>query len=467
MSVACSRDPASREPAAQKATTQTLRFPDNFKWCAATSGYQVEGNNDNTNWKKWEDAGKVLHKQKSGASADHWNRIFEDVEIIRASGVKLYRMSVEWSRIEPRQGQLDLTAIERYRDFVQRLQKAGVEVSITLHHFTHPKWVEDRGAWAWSGFPRAFANFAKVVSTQVAPTVRDWYTLNEPMVVLGGGYATAELPPGKKLALKALYPLYKNMILAHVAAYRILHSEAKKREQPLRVSIAQHLRLFSAHAWWSVTDQMAASSADSLFNWSLPDALTSGRLVMKVPTQVNIDEEIPAARGTLDFLGVNYYAGARLSLRPWVSTSPELVPRKGTLTDIGWEIYPPGLLTILREAHARYPDLALVISENGVADAKDVLRKRFIRDHAFYVYQALQEKIPVEGFCYWALMDNFEWKEGFLARFGLYEVNFKTFERRLRPGGAYYRDLARKNALSVKVYTDRRGRLSLAEDDRF
>ncbi|MEO5667085.1 MAG: glycoside hydrolase family 1 protein [Bdellovibrionota bacterium] len=458
---------SERAPSSERTETVTLQFPDKFKWCTATSGYQVEGNNDNTNWRDWEEKGMVLQKQKSGASADHWRLMMDDIALIKNSGVKLYRMSVEWSRIEPREGQIDPGAIEHYKKFIDQLQASGIEVSITLHHFTHPRWVEEHGAWAWKGFPSAFANFAKVVSTQVAPRVKDWYTLNEPMVVMLGGYVSGELPPGKKLPMKAVYVIYKNMILAHAAAYKVMHAEATKRKQPLRVGIAQHLRLFSPYAWWSITDRMSASTADDFFNWSLPDVLTTGHLVMKIPTQINIEEDIPEARNTLDFFGVNYYAGARLSFNPFLVKTPQLVPRKGQLTDIGWEIYPQGFLPILRQVSQRYPNRAIVISENGVADAKDVLRKRFIRDHAFYLYQALQEKIPVEGYCYWALMDNFEWKEGFMARFGLYAVDFKTLERKLRPGGEYYRDLARSNALTVKVIRDGRGGMSLAEEDRF
>ena len=364
--------------------------------------------------------------------------------------------------MEPTEGQLDETAIERYRAFIEQLEDKGIEVSMTLHHFTHPRWVEAHGGWSWSGFPNAFANFAKIVSTRIAPRVRDWYTINEPMVVMGGGYQAAELPPGKKLGFKKLYPIYKNLILSHA-----LHHEAQKRSQPIRVGIAQHLRRFSPYGWWSVTDQLSAKTADDVFNWSLPDVLTSGKLVMKVPTQINRSEEIPEARGTLDFIGVNYYGGARLSMNLFGGANPKVIPRKGEVTDIGWEIYPFGFLEMLRATHTRYPNLPIVISENGIADAKDKLRKRFIRDHLFYLHQAISEGIPVEAYCHWALMDNFEWKEGFQARFGLYAVDFKTFERKLRPGGKYYRDIATSNELSVKVFVDRNGNQTLAEEDRF
>ena len=189
---------------------------------------------------------------------------------------------------------------------------------------------------------------------------------------------------------------------------------------------------------------------DAFFNWAFPNAIEDGRLVVGLPGSLEINEFIPEAVRTQDYFGLNYYAREIVRFRLRDRKHYEIVPTCGgdEASDVGWRIYPAGLYQMLKEVHRRFKGKPIFITENGIADAADTKRARFLLDHLAVLHQAIQEGIPVVGYCHWSLMDNFEWTEGFAPRYGLYAVDYRTRTLTLRDSGKLYAKIAEENAIS-------------------
>jgi beta-glucosidase len=426
--------------------------PTRFLWGVATAAHQVEGQNIHSDWWDWEKLpGKVKKNEHSGLACDHWGRFEEDLGLMRELGVNAYRFSVEWAKIEPREGEIDSEAVAHYRKVVRLLHDAGIEPLLTLHHFTSPRWWAEKGYWSWEGTSEAFAKYARLVYREIAPTVRSFCTVNEPMVHLGGAYVMGLTPPEKRGFEHLRDPLV-GMLRAHVSAYEALHDEAKKAGRTVAVGMAHHCRLFDPKRKWNPVDILAARALDRSFNWTVPNALETGRVAMKIPGIVAIDEEVPGLKGTQDYYGLNYYSRDLVTIgRNRGRVEPVPMTKKGRPTnDLGWELYPKGFGRALREVYRRFPRLKIVVTENGIADAKDANRAKFIADHLAEMERAIADGVPVVGYCHWSLMDNFEWIEGFDPRFGLVEIDYATLARKMRPSAAVYRDWIREHRAAPK-----------------
>lgn len=425
-----------------------IQFPPGFHWCAATAAHQIEGGNINSDWWDWEQVpGHIANGDKSGAACDSWHRVSEDIALLKDLGVDTYRFSIEWAKIEPVEGQYDPAAIAHYKSEVDQLKKAGISPIITLQHFTMPRWLRAKGGWEWAGAEGEFMKYAALVYTKIAPGVRDWITINEPMVNVLGGYYEGIIPPGEKRELSGIVPVLKGLLVAHADAYQVLHQLAKTRGAAVRVGMAHHLRTFDPAVLTDPLDETATALAEQAWNWTIPDALETGRLQMSLLWMVSEDEVIPGLAGTQDFLGMNYYTGDLIAFsatQGLIQMARSWLPK----SDMGWDIYPQGFYRILSEAGSRYPGKSIFVTENGVADAKDSERPDFIQEHLKAMAQAIQEGVPVEGYCHWSLMDNFEWNSGFAPRFGLYAMDYKTFKRTPRPSASFFKEIVRKNALS-------------------
>jgi beta-glucosidase len=427
---------------------QASSFPQGFKWCVATSAHQIEGHNLHSDWWEFEQRpGSIRDGKPSGVAADHWNRLEQDVELLAALNVQQYRFSIEWAKIEPRPGEWNLEALEHYRHELELLSERGIEPIVTLQHFTLPKWVADRGGFEWSGMPDAFMRYSEIVFSQIGSSVRDWITINEPQVVLAAGYIEGVHPPLKK-DLKHVDRPAIGMVRSHALAYHRLHELARNRGQEIRIGMAHHLRVYEPASKWNPLDRFAARLLDDLGNWSMVDALETGVLRIRIPFTLNVQHEIPEARGTQDFVGVNYYSRDLIQLN---LAAPgflkRLVRKNAARNDLGWEIHPEGLYKILRAVNRRMPNRPILITENGTADHRDAFRSKFIVDHLAWLSRAINEGIPVENYCHWSFLDNYEWSEGFEPRFGLYEVNYSTQERTIRESGRVFSEIARTSRL--------------------
>jgi beta-glucosidase len=403
-----------------------LVFPKGFLWGAATSAHQTEGLNRNTDWWRSEQAGHVPHR--SAVACDAWHRWREDLEILRALGLNTYRMSVEWARIEPTPGKVDRGALDHYRTIIEAVRAAGVEPIVTLHHFSNPLWLSDGGAWVRRSVVDRFAAYADLVAGHLGDLVTWWVTINEPTVFGLFGYVSGAWPPHRRNDFAGYLRHVRHTLAGHAAARRAI----KTRNPEAMVSMALHLNPIDPVRYGDPTDHLAVG----LYDW-----LWQGRVLR-------------AAAPTLDWVGVNYYFRilVRWDVLPWrFFDPPEMGPHEKT--EYGWEMYPKGLYRVLRRVGKMKKPV--IVTENGIADADDDQRARYLVAHLRQAHKALQEGIDLRGYVHWSLIDNFEWAEGFTKRFGLAAVDPVSLDRTLRPSAAVYRSIATNNRVDVRALESR------------
>lgn len=387
-------------------------FPKSFYWGAATSAYQVEGDAVNADWWHWEQQGGGT--ESSGAACRHYEMFCADFDLAQELGHNAHRFSLEWSRIEPQEGVFSTPALEHYRQVVRALRERHLEPVVTLWHFTLPQWLAAQGGWF---APRArfyFLRFIENVLPVLGHQVRVWITINEPLVYAYFGYLKGTWPP-QICSLPRAWALINQLARAHVSAYRLIH--AWYRDQGLsspRVSIAKNCQAFTACTGrWQ--DRLAVKLRNSLFNLYILNILVRKK--------------------SLDFIGVNYYTRHLIDTRAW--TFEEMVNNVCTnhhdtlpKNSLGWEIYPQGIFDVL--SGLKKYRLPVFILENGICTADDNQRWEYIREHLKFVHRAIEAGLPVLGYVYWSLIDNFEWDKGFAPRFGLIEVDYQTYKRTIR-----------------------------------
>ena len=420
-------------------------FPDGFLWGAATSSHQVEGNNANNDWWAWEQAGRV--KEPSGLACDQYRRFRDDFDLAAQLGHNAHRFSIEWSRVEPHEGEFSDEALAHYRDVVGALRQRSMEPIVTLHHYTNPLWIAAQGSWMNPKIVDWFARYTQRVVESLGDQVRYWLTINEPMVYAVMHYLDGIGPPGER-NLAVMFRVVEHLIRAHAAAYRVIHDLAEARGWQVQVSLAKHAQPFEpCRRWWPV-DRFMASLTERVYNQGFLDALTQG--VYRLPGLRA--RRMPEAKNTLDFIGMNYYGRVFMRLaqvrpRQWwgVRCSTLHHPETTERNFLDWDVHPPALLQILRwTVPYRLP---VLITENGICTADDQQRERFIVEHLRAAAQAIREKIPVLGYLHWSLLDNFEWAHGYAPRFGLIEMDSATQDRRVRPSAHRFAEICRNNRI--------------------
>ena len=429
-------------------------LPRDFLLGTATSSHQVEGGNDN-DWTQWEksrfaDGSLHIHDgSESGTAADSWNRFDDDLAAMKRLGANTYRFSLEWSRIEPRPGEWDESAILKYHQWAETLQANGITPMVTLNHFTLPRWVSDAGGWENDATVDAFERFSAKMAERLGDQVDWWCTINEPNVIVVSGYIDGIWPPGKQdtgLAAHVLARLFE----AHARAAAQLRArdtrDADKDGKNTLIGLAHHVRFFQP-ATGSTADTAVTGLTDAFFNESLPQALRTGHISLFVPGAASIERDVPGLKGSVDYFGINYYTRdyVRQDLSP--SFSHKYVPAGREKSDIGWELYPEGLYLFLK----RYASLGLpmVVTENGMDDRTGQRRPYFLKSHLYAVERAVAEGVPVRGYFHWSLLDNFEWAEGYAPRFGLFRVERdKDLTRQATPAVETFREVARRLGLT-------------------
>jgi beta-glucosidase len=423
-------------------------FPASFLFGTATSATQIEGGCTTSDWFVFaRQPGRIKAGDRPDTACDAWRRWESDVAIQRSLGLGAHRMSIEWARIEPRDREIDGAALDRYRAMVGALRDAGIEPMITLHHFTLPAWLADRGGILADGFVERLARFARVAAGALGDVCRLWVTVNEPNVLAAQSYLLGLWPPGATSPVAAVRAHHR-LLEGHVAAYRAIKDA---RGDAARVGVAHHLRVAEPDRPGSVLDRVAARTFARVFNEAFAIATCEGRMYGPLDAVVRGHGgfRVADARGTQDFFGINYYSRDLVRFAP---THPgELftsrrVPPGAPLSDLGWEIHPAGLGALVR-FWSRRSGVPVFITENGVADAADARRASFLVDHLRELSQAIADGVDVRGYFHWSLLDNFEWAEGYAPRFGLFEVDYATQERRARASAHLYARIARTRLL--------------------
>ena len=396
---------------------QTLKFPDGFLWGSATSAHQVEGNNKNNDWWEWEQNHQPPHL-RSGQACDQYNRYAEDFDLIKNLNHNAHRLSIEWSRIEPKEGEFDPLEIEHYKKVLKALKDRGITVMLTLWHVTLPKWVADRGGWENGKTPAYFERFIRKIVPEIGEYVDLWITLNEPGVYIYETYIARVWPHSKKSWFGQV-KTFLNLTSAHKRVYKYLHSLFPAG---IPVCIANNILSFESYHKHSIKEQLAVFFSDlfsnHLFNF--------------------------ATRGTHDFLGINYYFHIRIKGDGLIPHAQGVIQQLHDASDLGWELFPEGIFEVLTDFADGLP---IYITECGIASTNDDRRNRFLIAYLQEVARAIKSGVNVRGFFYWSLIDNFEWHMGFEFRFGLIEIKSQTLERRIRPSALVYTDIIQHNGI--------------------
>ncbi len=352
-------------------------------WGVATSSYQVEGGIEHADWNAFE---RRLGPDFTGAGAacGHYQHALSDLTEIARLGLSAYRFSVEWSRIEPVEGRFDQTALDHYRQVVLSAREMGLEPVVTLHHFTLPEWLARQGGVLEPHFPSRLERLARLVGSALPAAW--WVTINEPMVLAVMGYLTGEWPPGERSLLRTRRAVTA-LVEAHAAAYAVLKETGRER----KVGIAKHLTPILPHRPANLVDRTGSLVQHRFFNLDF----------------------YRRTRGCHDFLGVNFYARSYARGLSGVRRS-----RPGeAVSQMGWVTDARDLTAVLD--WLRPSGLPVLILENGLATTDERLRSAYLHSHLMALMQARRSGLPVAGYLYWTLWDNFEWREGWGPAFGL------------------------------------------------
>jgi len=387
------------------------RFPDGFTWGTATAAHQIEGGNTNNDWWAWEHNPGSGCKESSGDACDSWHRWPEDVALLKDLGFDSYRFSLEWSRVEPADGELSTVALDHYAALCEGLLAAGIDPVVTFHHFTTPLWLAERGGWALPETADRFASFCEVAGARLKDVMRRACTINEPNIVSTIGYLAGAFPPGKQdRALR--HQVNGVFVDAHRKAVEAIRAAAPGTPVGLTLSMSDY------------------------------QAVDGGESKLEQIRRGMEDVFLDATAGD-DFVGVQTYSRSRVGPDGLLGAEdgvPALI--------MGYEYYPEALQATIRRAWERTKgDVPILVTENGIGTDDDEQRAAYVRTALEGLLACLADGIDVRGYTYWSLLDNFEWAYGYGPRFGLVDCDRSTFVRTPKPSARWLSRVAQANAL--------------------
>ncbi|MDR1428023.1 MAG: beta-glucosidase [Bifidobacteriaceae bacterium] len=453
-------------------------FPPAFTWGAATASYQIEGawRDDGRGLSIWDtfshEPGNVAGGDTGDVACDHYHRSAQDVALFGEMGLGAYRFSVAWPRIQPTgAGQPNAKGLDFYSRLVDNLLAAGIAPVLTLYHWDLPQALQDVGGWTSRETALRFGDYAEIVAAALGDRVHTWTTLNEPWCSSFLSYASGIHAPGLHDDAAALAAAH-HLNFAHGLGAQAVRSVLDERA---RVSVTLNVHAIRA-ASSSEADLDAKRQIDAVGNeifigpmleGSYPEDLLSDTAAISDWAFVRPGDLIDAQQ-PIEALGVNYYSTSTVrrlpkgqvatgsgghgstGYSPWVGAgSVEFLPPTGPLTAMGWNIEPEALTTLLTDLHRRFPDLELMVTENGAAfedevgpsGVSDPRRIDYLDRHIGAVGAAIEAGVPVTAYFVWSAMDNFEWAYGYAKRFGLIYVDYATQERVWKDSARWYRDL--------------------------
>lgn len=397
---------------------EILKFPEDFLWGAATASYQVEGGNLYSNWWRFEQIeGNIKNGDRTEVAIDHYHKFKEDFDLVKELNLDSYRFSIEWARVEPEKGKFDDEEMEHYREVIGALHDRGIKPMVTLWHHSFPAWFEDQGGWEKQDSINDYVEYVEYVVEKLNDDVELWITMNEPMAYIACGYISAKWPPAKRDVSKVPI-LFSNITKAHKKAYKAIH----KIDSEAKVGIAEHSSYVVPFHPNNIIENVTAYVID--YAWT-------HHLLEKVSDE-------------LDFVGLHYYYKQSINLslvKDVLTKSPEEIENKS----LDRAYFPQGLFEVLLK-FKRY-DKPIYITEIGVPDYHEIDRDQFIEEHAREIYYAIEAGVDVQAFYYWALLDSFEWTEGYDAKFGLIAVDMETLERTIKEESWVYGEIAKCNCV--------------------
>ncbi|SIM45419.1 GH1 family beta-glucosidase [Micromonospora cremea] len=431
-----------------------LRFPLDFGWGAATSAYQIEGaaKEDGRGESVWDTFSRTPGRTRNGdtgdVAADHYHRYVEDLDLMRDLGLRSYRFSISWPRIQPDgSGAPNQRGLDFYRRLLDGLHERGIAPMATLFHWDLPQALQDAGGWESRDTANRFADYADAVFRALGDRVPVWLTINEPKTVVQNGYLGGHHAPGRQDP-DAAYLVAHHLQLAHGLAVRALRAAGGTG----RIGPALNL-----HPCYPADDSPEAAAAARLYdgyeNRLYLDSLLKGSYPQDVLADLGPqsrmvrgirDGDLAVISSPVDLLAVQYYT-------PIYVTADGGTEHRWPTSEAEWQqIYPDGMYDILTRVTREYGPIPLTVTENGLptpdalaADGSvdDAGRISFLRDHLAAAHRAIAAGVPLESFHVWSLLDNFEWAEGYDQRWGLVYVDYPTQRRVLKSSAHWYRSV--------------------------
>jgi beta-glucosidase len=406
------------------------RFPIGFRWGAATSGGQNEGNNVNSDLWLLENTKPTVFSEPSGDATNSFELWRTDLDLVKSIGLNTFRFSLEWARIEPEEGRFSIAMLDHYKAIIDGCRARGIAPVVTYCHYSSPRWLAARGGWLYPQAPALFARFCERATRHLGEGIDHAATLNEPNIM---GVLGVVLPPQAAFGIAAMLDgAAKTLGTDHLAAI----NAAKTADVPAMFKI-----LLAAHR--------AGRQAIKSVRPDLPVGMT---LAMFDDEAVGAPTQRDAARTRLygmwldaaredDFVGVQNYErvlwGAQGRLPP---------PKGATLTLSGGEIYAPSLANACRYAYSQ-AKVPILVTEHGAATKDDRIRATLIRQALPELLRAMDEGVPIKGYIHWTLIDNWEFVSGYQGEHGLASFDHTTFKRTPKPSAAVLGAIARRNAL--------------------
>jgi beta-glucosidase len=464
---------------AEAAPPSEVTFPATFMWGSSTAGFQVEKDDTHVDWSHWvASSGKTPAGETPDVGGpDALNHVDDDIAAMQSSGQNAYRFSIEWGRVYPTMASFtsdtpDPAGVAAYTTLLQKLRAAHIEPLVTLVHFSLPDWLSDGilanmaqpQGWERPQTEALFAEWCSRAAKRWGNLIDWWVTINEPLPYVLGGYVQGSFPPGVVLDLTRAFAVVKTEARAHAKCFDAIHAAdtvsggGTSMGKPALVSVAKHQRTFHPYDPTSSDDAAAAKHVDYLWNQWFLNAIVYGNWDENLDgsyTEAGDAKGDPSLAHRADYIGVNYYSdtlisatvGLKLPAPVSAAVYQANLPTPRPKTDFGWDIYPEGLGTVLDQA-AGY-GLPLVVTENGIADARDVNRPRFLLEHLYQLGWANLRGDHVVGYFHWALVDNFEWANGYCPHFGLFSYDQTTGARSPKGSVAVYKGVATSGKLTV------------------
>ncbi len=464
-----------------------------FRFGASSAATQIEDQDTHTDWYEWtEPAPKGLGNDTFvGNAVDGYTMAIEDVKLLQDLHLDSYRFSIEWARVEPQKGVIDEAAMKHYSDLLDALRAAHIRPNVTIHHFSNPVWVDDPADPTCANGPsdtnlcglddpkggplvvQAMADHAKLLAQRFGDRVDDWATVNEPVNYLLASYGIKKQPPGKFDLLDItgkFATAIRNYISAHAAMYKAIKQYDTIDADGDGVAASVGFTKEAAE-WVAASGGMPSTDANDVaarerilwvYQYLFVEAIRQGGFDSMLSGK--IDEPHPEWKGTLDWLGVQYY------MRAGVTASPALIPVLNLtpcyppfgvgsacvppldptyeVPVMSYEHDPAGLYGVLNDFSTRWPDLPLIVTESGIATQVGARRAEVIVRDLEQIEKARKAGADVRGYYHWSIYDNFEWALGFVPHFGLYTVDLTTYARTPTLGATVYGEITQGRTLT-------------------
>lgn len=415
----------------------TFKLKSDFKLGVATSSMQIEGGECNSSWNNWYHQGKIKDGSNPARATDHYNRWKEDADIMSDMGIKIYRFGIEWARICPKENIFDESVIYHYKEEMTYLKNKDISLLLTIHHFSNPMWFEEKGGFTKSENNKYYLSFVEHVIRSFGHLISEYITINEPNVYATHSYHYGVWPPGEKSLCKALTVMC-NLAVCHIKAYELIHKiRSEMGYDDTKVSFSNYVRIFDSENPKNPFHVLHKNILELIFNDLITEAMYFGHFKFPFikPSDIKHGEYC-------DFLAVNYYS------RSIVSTFKEGTIQSAHKNDLGWEIYPDGIIRSARKLY-NLIERPIYITENGTCDNKDTFRCKYIYEHLKLLSKT---ELPIVRYYHWCFCDNFELAEGESARFGLVHINYDTQKRTIKNSGKFYSDIIKQRGVTEEIF---------------